>query len=330
MFGKLYDETLYKQLPCIDIYHQLCLLNCYRIVISIYGYSPLNYLNHALAIKGDSFYMSGKFDVSPYSCKPLIDDYGDNILFFKNELGWEMITEYLNKGILCILLVDVYYLPYKTYFLNKHGSHAIIVDGLKEGNVHILDWYMPDRYNGWIDIEIINMARKSSGFNDLLLAFTENDIDATWIAILNNFDQKPTSKYAVRQVLLFSIRSMLSSDKETGLNFLCKIGKVGLKWDKFEEVKYSNLIKSLHYCELERKIHTWYLHSMIQNNEFVFCIQLNKEILKVIGILKYMILKAYTKKVIFDLTAWENKCNELYELNKKLIDKYICLIERLN
>ena len=68
-----------------------------------------------------------------------------------------------------IVLVDVYYLPYRKEYLQYHASHAVILTGYNanEEFVKIIDWYAPYFYKGGLSLQDYRLARTSPNLKDV-------------------------------------------------------------------------------------------------------------------------------------------------------------------
>lgn len=102
----------------------------------------------------------------------LYNDPSNNILFpqyrYKTDHMWgrygevwERNMKYLDKGTPIIVDVDVFYLPYRTEYNKRHGSHGILLLQYDNCSVEIVDWSQPYFYHAWLDVEFLCNSRKS-------------------------------------------------------------------------------------------------------------------------------------------------------------------------
>jgi len=315
--------------PCVEAYHHLCQLNSYRVAISMYGYPGLHYINHAIGIESVNFFGTGIFRVSPYTCKPLIGAYSDNILMSQGSLDWDIIYGKIEDNLLPIVAVDVYELPYKIHYKKTHGSHLVILNGYSDVGVHVIDWYAPEYYCGWVDFQTMNKARTSSGFNDKLLAFTENDIHANWYYIVNQFRDQ-NAKESLFSVLSFCVKAMLSQSDDRGLNFLNRLSGFIDKNTFYCEEMYSNLLKSLYYLELERRIHRWYVIEMSKTAHVEIYTNIHDKIDQIVKGMKNLVIKSIKLESNLSEKGWSTRTQELYKLNADLMHEYIRILESWN
>lgn len=156
------------ELQYFDEMKYFCLKNCFYQNMSYLGIEhPLLHIKLGLLFK--ILYNSEKNTFNSYKhnlLMPLFDmgsvvyGCGDN---FDNQFA-------LNLRLLpVIVLVDVYYLPYRQEYRKYHASHSIFLTEYKasEKSVRIVDWYSPYFYKGVVMLEDFIKARNSDNPKDI-------------------------------------------------------------------------------------------------------------------------------------------------------------------
>lgn len=79
----------------------------------------------------------------------------------KFEKSFEENCIQLSKGYIPIVLVDVFHLPYRNEYDRYHASHAVIMCGVNDREIQIIDYYPPHFYKGTVSLEAFKTARTS-------------------------------------------------------------------------------------------------------------------------------------------------------------------------
>ena len=321
----------FEHIPKLDAYQYLCYRNSLRLLVSSYGYDGILYCNHCLGIADNNFLETGKFKIALYELKPLVQQYSSNIIYPSNidSFSWQSINDLLRQNIPVIIVVDVYYIPYKTYYHISHGSHCIILNGIEGDRYHVIDWYYPDYIMVWLERSVLERARISRNIENLYEVFTENDINGEWFYLKNNFcDLSPQD--SLKEVLRITALALKGSSPSTGLEFIENMKNMTEESvGKWNESFYSNLLKSFFYFEIERKIHLFYVQyifNMISYQEEAY-ISLLKTSLAHISSIKMNILKAMKSKTPCKKEKWITLIDillyhsfEIIKLSLKIID----------
>ncbi len=134
--------------------------------------------------------------------------FGDN---------FEVVFGENTQSLPVIILVDVYYLPYRQEYQKYHASHTVFLAGYNEEFVRIVDWYSPYFYKGSVSFEDFKKARISENPKDIN-PFSGFAIKNYWYKIKSeNLHMNPIDNI---QKNLVDMKQSLSDDRKgvyTGL-----------------------------------------------------------------------------------------------------------------
>lgn len=108
----------------------------------------------------------------------------------KFEKSFEENSIQLSEGYIPIVLVDVFYLPYRNEYARYHASHAVIMCGFDDKGIQIIDYYPPHFYKGTVHIQAFKSARTS----------------------LNNSSGNPFSGFPIKNQWYFINKKKLTDD----------------------------------------------------------------------------------------------------------------------
>ncbi|EFM11967.1 hypothetical protein PaecuDRAFT_1575 [Paenibacillus curdlanolyticus YK9] len=200
-------QTLGAFDPAFEFY---CFKNCYRQWLEMQGVpNAFYYLDCTL----DWRFSRKEDDALGYSFSTS-DIYTSVLPSFRHKIVmtddmtispveiWERNKMLLKAGIPFVAAVDVYYLPYTPYFGKKHSYHALLVCGMEEDQLDIIDWYPPWYYQGQLSYAVIDDARSSENPADGLLS--GNPIRYLW-AELERGGWQADSRELIAQAVGISI-----------------------------------------------------------------------------------------------------------------------------
>lgn len=201
----------------------LCAKNCaYQILEYMGAASPLAYIYTGfipyICVYKEEFLASGKplniCGKNSYILQGKSHDFDEVLLLNRHQL---------EDGVLPILLVDTYFMPYRIEYGKNHGSHTVILSAVKDQSVEIIDWYDTVMFKGEIAIDDFKKARCSQ-CNDRSNPFALMPIANAWISIERN---KVTQE--MKDKIMFENISLIARDLEPQ-NKLEKVGINSLKF----------------------------------------------------------------------------------------------------
>lgn len=143
-----------------------------------------------------------------------------------------------------VLSVDTYYLPYRSEFNKIHASHAVILAGMEEDGIYIIDYYPPHYFKGKISKDDFLKSRVSINPKDKN-PFSGVPIKNYWYSV-----DKSKVKYYLETCILNNFKDMLKTSqnenemfRETALLYLYSY-YVKNKGVTFEQKKM--VFKTLH------------------------------------------------------------------------------------
>lgn len=146
--------------------------------------------------------------------------FGDNfeVVFWEN-----------TQSLPVIILVDVYYLPYRQEYKKYHASHTVFLAGYDEEFVRIVDWYSPYFYKGSVNFEDFKKARISENPKDIN-PFSGFAIKNYWYKIKSeNLHMNPIDNI---QKNLVDMKQSLSDDRKGVYTGLFAFEKVAAYMEK--------------------------------------------------------------------------------------------------
>lgn len=267
-----------KDFTDLSMYEYMCERNALRMLLIGYGVQePLLFMNCGLFLQDEDFFNTGNFSTnfSRSMLNPLlVPILGDN----KYKLDWEIIDNHLNKNNPVLVVVDVYYMPYKqnTYYMKSHGSHAVILVEKKSNNYLVLDWYHPDYFYGEVSKSDLEQARLSLNEKNQFSAFSGFPINSSYKLIyIQNFPKYINISQCVKNNLYLSAKSLVSFNG--ALRFFSNAFTNIPMWiDKTNSTEYLNAIESLFYFNLELKLLIRYYDNILLGDIHVCRLQKNR------------------------------------------------------
>lgn len=197
----------------------LCSKSCAYQMLEFLGYkNPLQYIYvgcfPSICVFKEHFIANGKISKICGEHSFIVEGKGKlfNEIFSTNKVQ-------LEKGINPIVIVDTYYLPYRTEYQKLHGAHAVILTGYNDNYVEIIDWYAPTFFKGNLLIQDFIMAR-TSNCDDFSNPFACVPITNTWYYIdVSKLDEE------IRKKIIFENLGVLTCQVESKNNTFEKAGK---------------------------------------------------------------------------------------------------------
>lgn len=189
IFEDLYNFNYFEN----DLYDAFCMQSCVKNVLDFWGYkNSFSFLNATLMLelhesKNSNMGFDILYDLSYHSvlhfCSENIVDEWKDCSETENVLCENMLA--LAKGVIPIVQVDSYYLPYLPYYKKSHGAHSIILCGSDNySNIYVVDWMKPWFFKGKISRREFLQARESNNEYDNG-PFSGYPISNKWIGIRN-------------------------------------------------------------------------------------------------------------------------------------------------
>lgn len=311
----MYNKYAFSNLTKIPEFHYLCDRNAERVMLEGLGISsPLLLTQSGVFIKKSSFFEDGSL---------FVDFFRDTFISTASNLinppsfglNWNIIRENIKNDCPIIILVDVYYMPYKTHFHKDHAAHCIILNGIKDSSYSVVDWYEPDYYIGFLEEDVLNMARQSTNKEDGSSVFSGYPIKATYKTI--DIEKIHAFKYEPAKCAYANLRNMANKliHKDTKAFFENIKNTIPVWMQKFNEQHYLNAVKSFFFFELELNIFIKYLDEFqkisLEPISDTYCQIKNKtvQLRTAVIILKNKLHRAIRKKDVLDITSWYNFSN---------------------
>ena len=229
-----------------DEFQYLCMKNAFFQLLEYYEFkNPLLYLKTGFELK-----INVKNDIfslyKQYPCNPFFEM--DKVNSGKGS-DFESIFKFNLSHLPTILLVDVFYLPFRNEFQKYHAGHFIILfDYDKNLNkVGVTDWYAPHFFKGYLDINDFIKARTSNNPTDVFETFSGKAIDNYWYQFdknINLIDPKYNFDLNVE-----SIKRTINNQKDSiysGIEALQKMRDLILLLKETSETYAKSIMKDYH------------------------------------------------------------------------------------
>ena len=315
-----FNAELIKAEDNLQLYEYLCERNTLRQLLIGYGIErPLLWMSSGLFILDNNFQNDGTFSTSfgrsmiDQKIIPILGDY-------KKGLDWDIIDTHIENGFPVIIMVDVFYMPYKvnTYYQKRHGSHSIILIGKSDDNYQIMDWYHPDYFVGKISKTDLTLARTSKNEKDQMSVFNGHPIEASYrLTYMQRFSLDINLSQYIKKNLFNSLQFILG---ENGIiRLLNKAKEEPPLWLSAPEHEgYSNAIQSFFFLELELKNFLLYFKQMSDSDEYVIfnpdkLYEDVTELKTTVDVLQSKLLLAYRRKKIVDVATWNDLLNNVVD-----------------
>ena len=290
----------------------LCDRNADRVMLEGLGIrSPLLLTQSGIFINKSSFFQDGSIFVDFY--RDTFIDIASNIIAPPSfGLDWDIIKLNIKNNSPVIILVDVYFMPYKKiHYQTNHAAHCVILNDISDDGYLVVDWYEPDYYTGVIDEDTLNLARQSINNEDGSSVFSGYPINSAYKTI--NIKSIKSFNYTIEACVHINFKNMLEKLKNGHtVEFFNNINDNIPIWiQEYDELHYFNAVKSFFFFELELNIFIRYLeeiqittlktkinHLIIKNNTM----QLKTAVI----ILKNKFHRAIRKRVVLDINSWNN------------------------
>lgn len=228
-----------------------CLKNCFNQFMEYIGIDDsVLYLKTGFEFRISNVNNNQSFSVFKHDLLMPFFDMNHSLSGQGND--YDKIFSHNLSNLPVIVLVDVFYLPYREEFNKYHASHAIFLIGYEEEQVHIMDWYHPYFYKGTIDIINFKQARSSINPKDVN-PFSGFRINNYWYKLDGNVLSIDKEENILRNI------SNLTDNKEERAGILKgekALSKI-IELSKMELYKEEYEIKR--YCSfLHNEIFIWY------------------------------------------------------------------------
>ena len=184
-----------KQQDFLNSMKYFCTKNCFLQILQENNIiNSLLYVNVGLKLEvqihNDRFSINSKDALLPCAHNDLIS-FGYSDSFYKE---FEENKRQISANISPIVLVDTYYLPYRKEFHKIHASHAVILAGIENDKIYLIDYYPPHYFKGAISISDFKASRTSLNPYDIN-PFSGIPIKNYWYLVnLSSFSQNILSK----------------------------------------------------------------------------------------------------------------------------------------
>lgn len=318
----MFDYMFNSELEFNECMRYFCTKNCAMQILSFYGIEK--------TIQWISACSKFKICKNPHhiiSTTEALEIAPSNTYFLSGYSKRFENSFYINCGQVSdggfpIVLVDVYYLPYRNEYKKYHASHAVIMCGICEDFVKIIDYYPPHFFKGEISVEHFKFARNSinppsgnpfSGFpikNQWYYVEKNHLVDDVKFCIMerNLFELKTFSESGSNDLYVSgcdAIDSILFRIKQTEKNWSC--GQMC--------AFYSELHNALFVFKNSIKLTIAYLKSFDKvNNQLIILLEKLSEVLDKINIAS--LKSSITRQNITDY---------LMNLLKQASELFICI-----
>lgn len=263
-----FDIELVKAHHDFDFYEYLCFRNALRVLLIGYNIGePLFWMSCGLFLQDKDFSRTGLFSTSYW--RSLFDPKEIPIIGKETcSLDWDIIDGHLEKDYPVLAEADVYYLPYKQYFHNAHGSHAILLLNKVDSNYVVLDWYSPDFFYGEVSKADIQEGRLSLNEKTQISISSGVPIKASYnLLFMNKLPVEIDLKQYIRRNLYHSVKAILSP--KGALELFSKSCETVPEWLSLPaHIGYQNAIESFVFFDLELKILAQYYEKMLNIDLF--------------------------------------------------------------
>lgn len=192
-----------------DEYRYFCSKNCLKNLLSFYNYKfPIlwTYINlkFEILITQNGFYSLNN--------ELLLPSFEDEIIIKGQDKNFDKVllinSEQINKKNYPIVLVDTYYLPYRSEYKKYHAAHSVILSEVCDDKVAIIDYY--DKYNFYDYISIEEFKKARSSFNPTSNnPFSGFPIKNEWFIL----DRKKLSEKKLLQIISDNLSRLRSKNK---------------------------------------------------------------------------------------------------------------------
>jgi hypothetical protein len=323
-------------------YESFCFQNCLRQVLEYYGVeNAALYINSALSfvLESNNSYPNGfKIKYNEHSCSTL-PKYGDKVrrLYYDDDKNgedvWIINKQKIDEGIPIITGVDVFYLPYQTYYNNSHGIHTLILCGYSELEdfINIIDWYEPWFFKGVINKKEFISARSSTNPQGEGV-YSGTPIRNNW-AEIDTYGWESNPVELIYQTIDLSIEQYYNNafvdDQNVmqGINAIKRLYEIVLENKVKIPEERSKFLKDLHntlFVALKRqKLFKLYLElstQWVKINSIISAINQMKEVIEKWDLILMYILKASISKLDGTYDKVLNNMIENISFEEKIYD----------
>ena len=328
-----------ERLVYYDEMHYFCLKNCFNNCLILNGIEDsLLRIRTGLEFKIRINYDKTNFNVLKHTLLlPFFDM--NQVTCGMGDDSEEIFNDNISK-IPIIVLVDVYYLPYRKEYHKYHASHAVLLVGYDESMdfVEIIDWYGPYFYIGEIPYDEYLNARNSDNPNDVN-PFSGFKINNYWYKI------GVECKIDIKKNLIENLnglrgdRKLITNNSVVGKEAVNTITTIMQKKIEAEDIEIKRFCGTLHnelyilsratelsilyYTEIKKKN-----SNMIDDRIILFVKNINESFKK----MNYWLLKGsiknsrdYLKKVLTKWIEFEKEYNAIEQvINDNIINLETC------
>lgn len=318
------NQSSFYNIDKITEFHYLCDRNVERVALEVLGVSsPMFLTQSGLFIKENTFFQDGSL---------FVDFFRDTFIdlaasFIKKPcfgLDWNIIKESIAIGCPVIILVDVFYMPYKIHFHKDHAAHCILLNEVIDGKYLVIDWYEPDYYIGYIEEEVLNLARQSTNEEDGASVYSGYPIKATYKVV----DAKRICEFkfdfskCIRDNLKNMYEQLISNETA---RFFDKIKNDFPTWmQNYDKQHYFNAVKSFFFLELELNIFIYYLSEISKLHtgviEYIQMKEATEQLRPAVLIIKNKLHRAIRKQGALETTSWTNYQTTMLQYYYKILD----------
>lgn len=317
------NKSSFYNIDKIPEFRYLCDRNAERVALEVLGVSsPIFLTQSGLFIKESTFFQDGSL---------FVDFFRDTFInlavnFIKKPsfgLDWNIIKESIANGCPVIILVDVFYMPYKRHFHKDHAAHCILLSDVLDDNYLVIDWYEPDYYIGYIEEKVLNLARQSTNEEDGASVYSGYPIKATYKVV----DAKRICEFkfdfskCIKDNFINMYEQLLSNETVV---FFDKIKNDLPGWVQYYDNRYYfNAVKSFFFLELELNIFIYYLNEIakIQTGviEYMQLKGATEQFRSAVLIIKNKLHRSIKKQVALEATSWKNYQTTMLEYYYKIL-----------
>lgn len=317
-------QSTFLNISKIPEFHYLCDRNAERVALEVLGVpSPLFLTQSGFFIKDNAFFQDGSLFVDFFR-DTFISLVSNFIMPPSFGLDWSIIKESIVSGCPVIILVDVYYMPYKVHFHKDHAAHCVLLSEIRGNEYLVIDWYEPDYYIGYIEEDVLSCARQSSNEEDGVSVYSGYPIKATYKIV----DRKKINKfyYDQQECVRINLKNMyerLSSVDTT--SFFYKVKNSIPAWiQNYDNQYYLNAVKSFFFLELELNIFIYYLGEISkifpEPNLYIQMKEATNQFKSAVLIIKNKLHRSIRKKNVLEINSWMNCCTAMLEYYYKLLE----------
>lgn len=293
MGGTSMHSIYQEQLNFSEQYHYFCVKNCaYQLLINrgwkekeIHQTLNLDF-QLRIAVKNMQFLVEQKNVVEPFSDEKIcIKKKGET---FSNSLI--QCLDMLNRGNAIIAIVDTFFLPYRIEYQRNHAKHSVIIAGISNDNIYLIDWYPPHYFKGAISLAEWKKAWESENPLDNN-PFSGTPIHNEWFTI--DFKLCEVEKDNLCKQNWYSMLESNATCKS--INLLQKILKYNVVALEKEKLRLFHDALFLHYRSSIQALH--FLQSFELGEAFQMDVHLIlNDMIKILGDINSLFLMASIKK----------------------------------